>query len=317
MKILIAYDGSASANAVFEDLKHAGLPSDVEALVMSVADVFVPPPMNTGEELLPTYVPEGITRAHKHAELKLKEADETTVRAGEKIKETFPEWKVNHLALADSPAWAILREAEKWEADLIVVGAQGHSVLGGRLILGSISQRVVYEASCSVRIGRKRNIERNNPRLLIGLDNSPFSRAAVEAVCRRRWPNDTRVRLLAVVDTVMAIMPDLSKASVQQWLEVGDEENWDKVAKAFEPEVEKLQAAGLNAAITIRKGNPADEILGEAEAWNADCIFLGPKGARGIERLLLGSVSSAVSARATCSVEIVRAKKSAAGAAEQ
>ena len=190
MKILIAYDGSASANAVFEDLKHAGLPSDVEALVMSIADVFIPPPMNAGEELLPE--PEGFKRAHQNAELKLKEADERAARAAEEIKKTFPEWKVNHLALADSPAWAILREAEEWGADLIVAGAQGHSVLGGRLILGSISQRVVYEANCSVRIGRKRNVERNSPRLLIGLDNSPFSRAAVEAVCQRRWPDDTR-----------------------------------------------------------------------------------------------------------------------------
>jgi nucleotide-binding universal stress UspA family protein len=317
MKILIAYDGSASANAMFEDLKNAGLPGDVEALVMSVADVFIPLSMDAGEEPLPVYVPEGIKRAHKQAELKLKEAEERAVRAGEEIKKIFPGWKVNHLALADSPAWAILREAEKWGADLIVAGAQGHSVLGGRLILGSISQRVIYEAGCSVRVGRKRNLERDHPRLLIGLDNSPFSRGAVEAVCRRGWPAGTDVRLLAVVNTVMAITPDSSKPSVQKWIEVGDEENWDEVAKVFEPEAEKLRAAGLNAAITIRKGNPADEILEEAEAWNADCIFLGPKGARGIERLLLGSVSSAVSARATCSVEIVRARKTAAGGGEQ
>lgn len=306
MKILIAYDGSASATAVFEDLKYAGLSSDVEALVMTIADVFIPPPMNPGEEQLPRYVPEGIKRAHKHAELKLKEAEERAIRAAEEIKKAFPEWKVNHLSLADSPAWAILREAEKWGADLIVVGARGHSVLGGRLILGSISQRVVYEANCSVRIGRRRNIERNQLRLLIGLDNSPFSRAAVDGVSRRKWPDGTRVHLLAVVDTVMAITPDPSKPSVQKWIEVGDEENWDEVNNLFEPEAEKLRAAGLNAAITIRKGNPADEILEEAEAWDADCIFLGPKGARGIERLLLGSVSSAVSARAGCSVEIVR-----------
>jgi len=311
MKILIAYDGSASANAVFGDLRNAGLPDDVEALVMSMADVFIPPPMNTDEEPIPAYVPEGIKRAHEHAELELKEAVEKAARASEEIKKTFPHWTVNHMALADSPAWAILREAEEWGADLIVVGAQGHSVLGGRLILGSISQRVVYEASCSVRIGRNRNIERNHLRLLIGLDNSPFSRVAVDAVCRRKWPAGTSVRLLAVVDTVMAITPDLSQPSVQKWIEVDDEENWDEVARIFAPELEKLEAAGLNAIITIRKGNPADEILEEAEAWNADCIFLGPKGARGIERLLLGSVSSAVSARATCSVEIVRTQKNA------
>ena len=52
----------------------------------------------------------------------------------------------------------------------------------------------------------------------------------------------------------------------------------------------------------------ADEILEEADAWGADCIFVGAKGTRGIDRLLLGSVSSAVAARAQCSVEVVRPK---------
>ena len=66
------------------------------------------------------------------------------------------------------------------------------------------------------------------------------------------------------------------------------------------------RSAGLNASLMIRRGNPKDEIIEEAEGWGADCIFLGAKGTRGVERLLLGSVSSAVSARARCSVEVVR-----------
>jgi nucleotide-binding universal stress UspA family protein len=55
----------------------------------------------------------------------------------------------------------------------------------------------------------------------------------------------------------------------------------------------------------IRRGNPKDEIVAEAEGWGADCIFVGAKGMRGVDHLLLGSVSAAVSARAHCSVEIV------------
>ncbi len=306
MKILIGYDGSASANSAFADLKTAGLPRDAEALVMSVADVIIPPQTAEAEnDTIPGYMLEGVKRAHKHAEDKLKEAEQRAIRASEQIKKMFPEWNVKNLALADSPAWAILREADNWKADLIVVGAQGHSVLGGRLILGSISQRVIYEASCSVRIARTRNLDRDYLRLLIGVDNSPYSRAAVDAVCEREWPKGTQVRLLAVVDTVMAVTP-YALPSVEKWIEVDDEDNWDEVVKLFEPEAQKLRAAGLTAAVTIRRGNPADEILEEAQSWGADCVFLGPKGARGIERLMLGSVSSAVSARAGCSVEVVR-----------
>ena len=46
MKILIAYDGSDSSDAALEDLKSAGLPKTAETTVVSLADVFLPPPNN-------------------------------------------------------------------------------------------------------------------------------------------------------------------------------------------------------------------------------------------------------------------------------
>lgn len=308
MKILIAYDGSDSAAAALDDLKSAGMPEKAEVLVMTLADVFLPPPINEEiDNTFPMYVPAGVRRAHDRAQRKLKEAESLAVKASKQIKENFPQWQVTHESGADSPAWAIIKTADKWKPDLIVVGAQGHSVLGGRFILGSVSQRVLYEASCSVRVARGRERAGDTPlRLLIGVDNSQYSKAAVEAVCRREWPKGTQVRLLAVVDTVMAITPDPSQSSVLKWIETDDEDSWDEVRKVFQPSADCLRSAGLDAAVMIRRGNPTHELVDEAESWGADCIFLGPKGTRGIGRLLLGSVSSAVSARAHCSVEVVR-----------
>jgi nucleotide-binding universal stress UspA family protein len=310
MKILIAYVGSECADVALQDMKNAGLPKTTDVLVMTMADVFLPPPINEEiDNTFPMYVPEGVKRAHERAELKLKEAEEMSKRASEQIKKSFPGWQVRHKALADSPAWAIIKTADEWKPDLVVVGAHGHSVLGGRLILGSVSQRVLYEASCSVRVARGRHKDTDNSvRLLIGADNSPYSNAAVDAVCRREWPRGTEVRLLAVVDTVMAITSDSSQPETLKWIEVGDEENWDEVRQLFQPSADKLRASGLDAAVMIRRGNPTNELLEEAESWGADCIFVGAKGTRGIDRLLLGSVSSAVSARAHCSVEVVRSE---------
>jgi nucleotide-binding universal stress UspA family protein len=91
-----------------------------------------------------------------------------------------------------------------------------------------------------------------------------------------------------------------------KWIEVADESNWSQVREIFEPAAQRLRDAGLHAEVLIRRGKPADEILDEANTWGADCIFVGAKGTRGIDRLLLGSISSAVSARAHCSVEVVR-----------
>jgi nucleotide-binding universal stress UspA family protein len=306
MKILIAYDGSESADEVLEDLRHAGLPADVEALVMSVADVFVPPPIDeVVDNTFPMYVPEGIRRAHERAQQKLDQVANLARRASERIAAIFPGWRVDSQAEADSPAWALIRRADEWKPDLIVMGARGHSVFDGRLILGSISQRVLYEARCSVRISRSPNRSSDKPpRLLIGVDGSLDSNAAVDEVCKRNWPKGTEVGLLAVVDTVMPVTPDAG--SVVKWIEVADERNWEQVREHFEPVAEKVRAAGLHAEVLIRRGHPADELLDEAHTWGADCIFVGAKGTRGIDRLLLGSVSSAVAARAHCSVEVVR-----------
>ena len=308
MKILIAYDGSECADAALEDLKHAGLDTEADVLVMCVADVFVPPPTEEAGEMYSGNIPEGVKRAHERARHQLEEADEVAKRISVQIKSLFPRWNVNSQAEADSPAWALLRKADAWKPDLIIMGARGHSVFGGRLILGSISQRVLYEAHCSVRIGRGFYKDPDKPvRLLIGVDSSSDSNAAVEAVCTRQWPRGTEVGLLVVVDTVMPLTSNPSSA--MKWIEVADESNWSQVREIFEPWAQRIRSAGLHAEVLVRRGNPADEILEEAHTWGADCIFVGAKGTRGIDRLLLGSVSSAVSSRAHCSVEVVRPKK--------
>lgn len=309
MKILIGYDGSECSDAALDDLRRAGLPKTVEALVISLADVLLPPPFSEVDDALPLQVAGAVRVAHERAERLVAEASSMAKRAAGRIKLDFPEWIVSHEALADSPAWALIKKAEEWKADLIVVGAHGHSVLGGRWILGSVSQRILYEARCSVRVARAWRGEAGAPlRIVVGIDGSPYSNSVVDAVYNRDWPTGTQVRLVAVVDTVMAITTDPSQPAVVKWIEVGDESNWDQVRQIFEPSANKLRSVGLDAAVMIRRGDPKHEVLDEAESWAADCIFVGAKGVRGIDRLLLGSVSSAVSAHAPCSVEVARHK---------
>ncbi|HEX5874420.1 MAG TPA: universal stress protein [Pyrinomonadaceae bacterium] len=288
MKILVAYDGSDGSDAALKDLARAGLPDDTEVLVMSLADVFLPPD-DPFEEVSTPYVPETVKLAHERAQQKLGEAQDMARRASEQIKSMFPTWNVHHEALADSPAWGLLRTADQWTPDLVVMGARGQSARQARLILGSISQRVLYEARGSVRISRPPRKNADEPVfLLIGNDDSADSTAAVEAVCRRRWPKGSEVALLTVRDSVLETTPNPSEPS--------------------QASAEKLRDAGLHVNVLVKQGNAADEILEEADAWGADCIFVGAKGTRGIGRLLLGSVSSSVAARAHCSVEVVRPK---------
>jgi len=68
----------------------------------------------------------------------------------------------------------------------------------------------------------------------------------------------------------------------------------------------KRNAPDLLVTTVFREGNPKDKILDEAESWGVDLIVVGSHGYGAIKRLFLGSVSLAVAANATCSVEIVR-----------
>ena len=310
MKILIGYDGSECAEAALEDLRRAGLPVEADVLVMTVADVFLPPPIKK-EDAFPQNVPAAVRRAHEHAAKEIEQAHDLAQKAKTQLARLFPRWEIRAETCGDSPVWALIKRAYKWKPDLIVVGAHGHSVLGGRLILGSVSLRVLYEAGTTVRVARGRVGVDNLPvRIIVGMDGSTNSQAALNAVAERSWPKGSEVRLIAALDTVLCLgaVSDEDCKTIK-WFEVSNEDDLGYLRNAFESLAEKLRTVGLTVSVELKKGDPKQILIEEAETWQADSIFLGAKGMRGIERLLLGSVSAAVAARAHCSVEVVRPKR--------
>jgi nucleotide-binding universal stress UspA family protein len=300
MKILIAYDGSSCADAALMDLQRAGLPVEVEALVISVADVWLWPGSNQEAPESSSAMLEmaSVTRARKRALQAVEEARALAVHASERVRASFPAWEVQAEAYGESPAWAIIGKADEWKADLVVVGSHGRSAFG-RLILGSVSQKVVTEASRSVRVGRGRVLPSNSPvRIVIGVDGSPGAEAAVRAVTGRSWPASSEARVIGVLDSMMV-------TAMKQNEEV-DQDEWAWARKRVEASQETLRVSGLIVSSVVKEGDPKQVLIDEAEQWEADCIFVGARGLRSFERLLLGSVSTAVVARAHCSVEVVR-----------
>jgi nucleotide-binding universal stress UspA family protein len=71
----------------------------------------------------------------------------------------------------------------------------------------------------------------------------------------------------------------------------------------------KLAARGLKVTVVVREADPKRLLVDEANDWEADCIFVGARGMGRLERLLLGSVSTTIVQRASCSVEVVRARQ--------
>lgn len=132
-------------------------------------------------------------------------------------------------------------------------------------------------------------------KILLAVDASPASKAAIDAVAKRPWPAGSKVEVLTVVNTLepwaLAMIVEEMKAHAHQLV--------DSAAM-------HLHLQGLSAEGVVGEGDPKHVILDHAASMGADLIVVGAHGMTALEQFLLGSVSKAVLRFAPCSVDIVR-----------
>ena len=315
MKIFIAYDGSEAADIAIDSMRRAGLPKEgVEAVVMSVGEVWLPPATATEDEMYPQVAPPGLKEARQHADGVMQAARDSAERGAERVRQNFPGWRVTPEAQNGSPAFELLNRAEAWNADLIVVGSHGYTAIS-RFVLGSVSQKILTEASISVHVGRAATgTGASGERIVIGVDGSPGSNAAIKAAARRNWTAGSELRIVVVDDALKGSPIWLLIPPVRDFVdEVRAEERTQSERMGLDA-VTELRAALNNDKITVSSvvetGDPKQMLIKHAEEFGADCIFTGATGfSNRLERLVLGSVSAAVAARAQCSVEVVRERE--------
>jgi nucleotide-binding universal stress UspA family protein len=145
-------------------------------------------------------------------------------------------------------------------------------------------------------------------KILLAVDGSADSAAAVEAVAQRPWPPQSEVKVITAAETPLMV-------GMEPW--VPSQEYFDQVEKAVREAAQAVIDAALEKLKTIEDkrlkissetipGSPREAIVDKAERWGADLIVMGSRGLGAWNRLLLGSVSSAVIHHAKCSVEVVR-----------
>jgi nucleotide-binding universal stress UspA family protein len=302
-KILIGYDGTQGADAALADLRRAGLPREANVRVIAVAEPWflLASSFGGGERM---FIRDSISS--------VQQARSFVERAATQLRSDFPGWTIESAVVVGSPAETLVVQADEWKADLLVLGSHGHSAWG-RFFFGSVSHSVVTQAHCSVRIARIRPekpvTDPNSPvRIVIGVDGSPGANAAVSAVASRQWPPGSEV---LVVHGLWTVPPVSEEMEMHEHIALQMAE-WVAREKSVAEEMvattaERLKAAGLIATSIVKEDEPKQLLLREAEGWDADCIFVGARGRSRLERMLLGSVSTAIVTRAHCSVEVVRA----------
>jgi nucleotide-binding universal stress UspA family protein len=291
MKLLVAIDYSEQSKEVITQVETRLWPKDTEVCVFSAvnAGAFGGLWME-GAEI------DGLTEA----------AEALVMRAAKRFSSRG--FKTTTAVQAGFPASAIVEHARIWGADFILVGSHGHGGLT-RFLLGSVAKSVAHSAPCSVEIMRPRSIGSGYKtdqafKIIAATDGSECSAAAMWSLARRPWPDGTHAKVVAVAESFEPPNEPnyISRGLLERYLE----ESHNAARNAVIQAKEILSGTGLDVQGEIREGEPKSEILDLAKSWNADLVVVGSHGRRGINRLLLGSVSEAVAVHAPCSVDIIR-----------
>jgi nucleotide-binding universal stress UspA family protein len=181
----------------------------------------------------------------------------------------------------------------------------------GRLFLGSISQWLLNEARCSVRVARGRLDEPDFPvRLMLALDGSSGAERALEEIASRHWPEKSEVRVVMVDQPLELTYVGGMAPALRDSIDSLNHEEHDHSMRIVKDAARKLENAGLRAMADVFEGDPKNVLVKLAADWRADCVFVGATGLTNrFERFLLGSTAAAIAARSHCSVEVVRRRK--------
>ena len=287
MKILLATDGSQEAQAATEWLLTFPVSARSTIRVLTVASL---------EHMRSdTFDSAEIVRRHLRAY--------ATVTAGRAKAILTKRWSDVQVHVVDGDAREeIVRMAEEWPAELVVVGARGLTPIK-RALLGSVSTTVVRHAHCPVLVVRGRSDGLR--RLILGVDGSTDSMSAATFVSALPLDPHTRVTLVGVVPPPpVAASPELGTGAyflddvLARWRA--------EVDRALERAEGNFNAKVASVERRVVVGQAGDELVNTAHAIGADLVVVGARGLGTMGRLLLGSVSDYVLLHTECPVLVVR-----------
>lgn len=204
------------------------------------------------------------------------------------------------LVLEGDPAETLCRRAEG--ADLLVVGARGHSSFPG-LLLGSVASKCVHHSPRSVVIVPKAEVPSAEPsrkasgRVVVGVDRSEGSLKAL------RWAMaEARARGWAL--EAVSVWTKTSGRATGSYLP--DQVIEEKTRVGLETAIEKeaSEAVSVKPAALVVEGDPAERLC--EMAANADLLVVGSRGHGTLAGLLLGSASDKCVRHSPCPVAVIR-----------
>lgn len=297
MKILMATDGSKEATIALRSAIRLLKTADLQVDLLCVMPSF---PTSSSQPGLRQFR-EAYARRMGQQTQRILERDRATLCA-EGVEAQL-------VSKTGSPARVIADMAEDY--DLTVIGARGREARR-HSGLGPVASLVVTHISGALFIGRPMRADRG-PRILVALDGSDASLEALEALTSLFDLDSAEVTLMHVMEN--------------PWLRLGSEdERFDRSEEtstgvdeeaAFEKEMRREAQQWIDRArnellaqhpavnTMVEQGNPANELLSEAERGEYDLLVVGGTGASDLKHQIVGSVSAKLAWDAPCSVLLV------------
>lgn len=206
------------------------------------------------------------------------------------LRDSGIEVEIEKLIVDGDPAREIIRIADEEKFSTIIMARRGLSELKG-FILGSVTSKVVHAASRQTVYIVGHRILKDKvcpiPKVLIPVDGSSYSLKGVEhAACLAGELKGytMRITLLRVINLALFM----------ERLREGTDPEEEAQEILNEAKTILFQAGVSEGLITTKTpmGNPAGEILKEAEGGDYNLIIMGRKGRSAIRDLILGGVSS-------------------------
>jgi len=277
--ILLATDGSSTANDAALFLAHLPLDEQIEFTVVTV--IYVPGAQYTF--LAGDWYETCLARERKLADKAFASVQEMFTGANVVLRQIVRE---------GHPAETITAVAREIHPELVVLGATGHAGIA-RVLLGSTSDYVATHAPCSVLVIRPTGaVEGVHPlRVLIGYEDAGPAQAAIEEFAEFDWGAESNVRLISVCypDRFFdAPPPKVSPESIQ------------RAAAA-------LHDSAPNAkGLLIESDHIGEGLVRYAESHEVDLMVVGETPRTRLGRVLMGSMTRYVLRHAPCSVWITR-----------
>jgi len=220
--------------------------------------------------------------------------DDAAERARRTLAHRWPDTEA--IVVDTAPTEGILTQADRFRADVIVVGWRGYGP-ARRLLMGSVSRGVVRGAKSAVLVVRRRPSAPIR-QIMVAFDGSPNAWSAVSLVGRLSPARDGRVTLVGVAELLVPTSrgPAVGgvRASVARELNRINTERSRAAMKALNRAAQELKRSGWRTRTELRTGEPLRELIDSVSSSQAQLVVVGARGTSGVRQLLLGSVAEGV-----------------------